>query len=234
MVLFGSIVNGLTIVMGALLGKVLHRIPEGIKGTVMQAIGLAVVVLGLQMGLTSENFLTVIISLVIGAAIGEVCTLDDRLNKVGLWLERRVGKPTDETSIAQGFVTATLIFVIGAMGIIGALDSGLRDNHEVLLTKAIIDGVTALILTTTLGMGVIFSAVPVVLYEGGIALFATQIDRLLPQAWLDAFIVEMTAAGGIMILAIGLNLLGLTKIKVANLLPSLIVVGVIITIQHLL
>lgn len=233
MVLYGSIVNGLTIIGGAFLGKWLNRIPEGIKGTVMQAIGLAVIVLGLQMALTSENFLTVIISLVIGAAIGEVLMLDDRLNQVGLWLERKIGKETAETSISQGFVTATLIFVIGAMGIIGALDSGIRGNHEVLLTKAIIDGVTALILTTTLGIGVIFSAVPVVLYQGTIALFATQIDRFVPKEWMDAFIIEMTAAGGVMILAIGLNLLGLTKVRVANLLPSLFIVGLIITIQYL-
>ncbi|MEK4027452.1 MULTISPECIES: DUF554 domain-containing protein [Bacillaceae] len=233
MVLYGSIVNGLTIVLGAMLGKWLNRIPEGIKGTVMQAIGLAVVVLGLQMGLKSEDFLTVIISLVIGAAIGEILMLDERLNRIGLWLEKKIGKETDETSISQGFVTATLIFVIGAMGIIGALDSGIRGNHEVLLTKAIIDGVTALILTTTLGIGVIFSAVPVVLYQGIIALFATQIDRFVPKEWMDAFIVEMTATGGIMILAIGLNLLGLTKVRVANLLPSLLVVGAIITIQYL-
>ncbi|KIL76802.1 DUF554 domain-containing protein [Pseudobacillus badius] len=233
MVLYGSIINGLTIIFGALLGKWLNRIPEGIKGTVMQAIGLAVVVLGLQMGLKSADFLTVIISLVIGAALGELLMLDERLNQVGLWLERKIGKETDETSVSQGFVTATLIFVIGAMGIIGALDSGIRGNHEVLLTKAIIDGVTALILTTTLGIGVMFSAVPVILYEGIIALFATQIDRFVPKEWMDAFIVEMTAAGGIMILAIGLNLLGLTKIRVANLLPSLVCVGVIITIQYL-
>ncbi|OCA92046.1 DUF554 domain-containing protein [Pseudobacillus wudalianchiensis] len=233
MVLYGSIVNGLTIILGALLGKWLNRIPEGIKGTVMQAIGLAVVVLGLQMGLKSENFLTVIISLVVGAAIGEMLMLDERLNQLGMWLEKKIGKETDETSISQGFVTATLIFVIGAMGIIGALDSGIRGNHEVLLTKAIIDGVTALILTTTLGIGVIFSAVPVILYQGTIALFATQIDRFVPQGWMDAFIVEMTAAGGIMIMAIGLNLLGLTKVRVANLLPSLLIVGVIITIQYL-
>ncbi|KAB7707621.1 DUF554 family protein [Bacillus aerolatus] len=233
MVLFGSIINGLTIIVGALLGKLLNRIPEGIKGTVMQAIGLAVVVLGLQMGLKSEDFLTVIISLVIGAAIGEVLALDEKLNETGLWLEKKIGKEAGETSISQGFVTATLIFVIGAMGIIGALDSGIRGNHEVLLTKAIIDGVTALILTTTLGIGVIFSAVPVILYQGTIALFATQINRFVPEEWMDAFIVEMTAAGGIMILAIGLNLLGLTKVRVANLLPSLFVVGFIITIQYL-
>ncbi|MFK2826565.1 DUF554 domain-containing protein [Bacillus sp. B190/17] len=234
MVLYGSIVNALAIVAGSLLGKWFNRIPEGIKGTVMQAIGLAVIVLGLQMGLKSEEFLTVIVSLVIGAVIGEVLKLDNRLNQLGLWLEKKVGKKNDEISISQGFVTATLIFVVGAMAILGALDSGIRGSHEVLFTKAILDGVTALVLTTTLGIGVVFSAIPVLVYQGMIAVFATQIDQFVPKEWMDAFIIEMTATGGIMIMAIGLNVLGLTKVRVANLLPSLFVVGLIITIQYLL
>jgi uncharacterized membrane protein YqgA involved in biofilm formation len=122
--------------------------------------------------------------------------------------------------------------VIGAMAIIGALDSGIRGDHDVLYTKSLIDGFTALILTITLGIGVIFSAIPVVLYEGLIALFATQIDRFVPQALMDQFIVEMTATGGIMIFAIGLNLTGMVKIKVANLLPGIVVTGLIVTILY--
>ncbi|MGD6842670.1 DUF554 domain-containing protein [Bacillus infantis] len=228
MFLLGTLVNGLLIVIGTLLGKLLHRIPESMKGTVMYAIGLAVIVLGLQMGFKSDNFLIVILSLVLGAVIGEWLGLEDKLNAVGIWLERKIGS-NGQGSISQGFVTATLIFVIGAMAIIGALDSGIRDDHDVLYTKSIIDGFTALILTTTLGIGVIFSAIPVVLYEGLIALFATQIDRFVPQALMDQFILEMTAAGGVMIFAIGLNLTGLTKIRVANLLPGILVTAVIVT-----
>ncbi|MEK4145864.1 MULTISPECIES: DUF554 domain-containing protein [Robertmurraya] len=232
MFLLGTIVNGLLIIVGSLLGKLLHRIPEGMKGTVMHGIGLAVVVLGLQMGFKSENFLIVILSLVFGAVIGEYCKLEDKLNQLGAWLETKIGKGNGQGSISEGFVTATLIFVIGAMAIIGSLDSGIRGDHDVLLTKAIIDGFTALILTTTLGIGVIFSAIPVMLYEGAIASFATQIDRFIPQALMDSFIVEMTATGGVMIFAIGLNLLGLIKIRVANLLPGIIVCALIVTIIH--
>jgi uncharacterized membrane protein YqgA involved in biofilm formation len=150
---------------------------------------------------------------------------------LGLWLERKIGAK-GEGKIAQGFVTATLIFVIGAMAILGALDSGIRNNHDILITKGIIDGFTAFILTTTLGLGVLFSAVPVLLYEGLIALFATQIDRLVPSLLMDQFITEMTAAGGIMIMALGLNLTGLLKIRVANLLPGIIVVGVIVSFLY--
>ncbi|MFL6563203.1 MAG: DUF554 domain-containing protein [Bacillus sp. (in: firmicutes)] len=232
MFLLGTLVNGLLIVVGTLLGKLLNRIPEGMKVTVMYAIGLSVMVLGLQMGLKSENFLIVIISLVVGAVTGEALKLEDKLNNLGLWLEKKVGSTNGKSSISEGFVTATLIFVIGAMAIIGALDSGIRGDHDVLYTKSLIDGFTALILTTTLGIGVIFSAIPVVLYEGGIALFATQIDRFVPQALMDQFIVEMTATGGIMIFAIGLNLTGIVKIKVANFLPSIVVTGLIVTILY--
>ncbi|MGM0752790.1 MAG: DUF554 domain-containing protein [Bacillota bacterium] len=231
MVLLGTLVNGVCIIIGTLLGKVLHRIPEDMKGTVMKAIGLAVIVLGLQMGLKSENFLIVIISLALGAAWGEWMNLEGKLNSLGNWLERKLGS-NKETSISQGFVTATLIFVIGAMAVIGSLDSGIRGDHDVLLTKSIIDGFTSLILTTTLGIGVMFSAIPVVLYQGFIALFATQIHQWVPQELMDAYIVEMTSAGGIMIFAIGLNLIGVTKIRVANLLPGIIVVGMIVGIIH--
>jgi len=231
MVLLGTLVNGVCIIIGTLLGKVLHRIPEDMKGTVMKAIGLAVIVLGLQMGLKSENFLIVIISLALGAGWGEWMNLEDKLNSLGNWLEKKLGS-NKETSISQGFVTATLIFVIGAMAVIGALDSGIRGDHDVLLTKSIIDGFTSLILTTTLGIGVMFSAIPVVLYQGFIALFATQIHQWVPEELMDAYIVEMTSTGGIMIFAIGLNLLGVTKIRVANLLPGIIVVGLVVGIIH--
>lgn len=231
MFLLGTLVNGLLIIVGTFFGKLLNRIPEGMKTTVMSAIGLAVMVLGLQMGLKSENFLIVIISLVVGAVMGEWLKLEEKLNDVGKWLENKVGS-NGKGSISEGFVTATLIFVIGAMAIIGALDSGIRGDHDVLYTKSIIDGFTALILTTTLGIGVIFSAVPVVIYEGIIALFATQIDQFVPKILMDQFITEMTATGGIMIFAIGLNLIGLTKIKVANLLPGIVVVGVMVTILY--
>lgn len=231
MFLLGTLVNGLLIIIGTLLGKLLNRIPEGMKTTVMFAIGLSVMVLGLQMGLKSQNFLVVIISLVLGAVIGELLKLEEKLNDLGLWLEKRIGS-NGKGSISEGFVTATLIFCIGAMAIIGALDSGIRGDHSVLFMKSIIDGFTALILTTTLGIGVIFSTVPVVVYEGLIALFATQINHFVPQALMNQFIAEMTSAGGIMIFAIGLNLIGVTKIKVANLLPSVIVVAIICTILY--
>jgi len=233
MVLIGTLVNTGLIVIGTLLGLLFHKIPERTKETVVQAIGLAVVVLGVQMGLKSENFLIVIGSLVLGGAIGEWLRIDEKLNRVGEWLELKIGRG-HPSNIAEGFVTATLIFVIGAMGVLGALDGGLRQDHDVLYTKGLIDGFTALVLSSTLGIGVIFSAIPVLVYQGAIALSAVAITQFVPDAILQQFIVEMTATGGVMILAIGLNLAGITKIRVANLLPGIVMVGLIVTGLELL
>lgn len=229
MSLLGTIVNGIAIVAGSFLGLFWTRIPDRFKNTILQAMALAVMILGISMGLKSEQFLIVIASLAVGGALGEWWNLEDKLNDVGKWLETKVGKQ-DKGSVATGFVTATLVFVVGAMSIVGALDSGLRQQHDVLYTKALIDGFCAILFTSTLGIGVMFSAIPVVLYQGAITLMSTQIDQFVPQELMDALIVEITGTGGIMIVAIGLNLLGVTKIRVANLLPGLLVATILVFI----
>ncbi|WP_078556385.1 DUF554 domain-containing protein [Bacillus alkalicellulosilyticus] len=231
MVLLGTLVNALAIVVGTLLGLVVKNIPERIKVTIMQAIGLAVIVLGIGMGLKSDQYLIVIGSLVVGGLLGERWDLEGKLNQLGKWLEKKVS-PNEEGQVTKAFVTTTLIYVVGAMAILGALDSGLRGDHSILYTKSMLDGFSAIIFASTLGFGVIFSAIPVLLYQGFIALFSTQIDQFIPKLIMEAFIVEMTATGGIMILAIGLNLLGITKIRVANLLPSIIVTGLLVSIVY--
>lgn len=231
MVLTGTIVNGLAIILASLIGLLVRRIPEQMKQTIMQAIALAVIVLGIGMSLESEQFLIVIASLVIGGIIGEKINIEGGLNRVGVWLERRLGAK-EEGSIAKAFVTTTLIYVVGAMAILGALDSGLRGDHAVLYTKSMLDGFSAIIFTSTLGIGVIFSAIPVMLYQGGIALLATQINQFVPEIVMNSFITEMTATGGVMIIAIGLNIAGLLQVRVANLLPSIAIVAVIVTALH--
>ncbi|OIJ17005.1 hypothetical protein BKP37_00120 [Anaerobacillus alkalilacustris] len=231
MALLGTVVNGLVIIIGSLIGTQLRNIPERVKVTVMQAIALAVIIIGVGMGLKSENFLIVIGSLAIGAILGERWDLEDKLNRLGKWLEMKTGAK-EEGSFAKGFVTATLIYVVGAMAIVGALDSGLRNDHAVLYTKSMLDGFSAILFTSTLGIGVLFSAIPVMVYQGTIAVLATQIVHMVSQDLMDMFIVEMTATGGVMILAIGLNILGITKIRVANLLPAIIVVAIIVTILN--
>ncbi|WP_342599598.1 DUF554 domain-containing protein [Psychrobacillus sp. FSL H8-0483] len=232
MVLLGTLVNAILIVVGSIIGRLLKGIPENMKQTVMYAIGIAVIVLGIQMGIESKKFVLVIVCLVFGGVIGEWIDLDKWLNRLGQFVESKFDTKKQGGSIAQGFVTGTLIFVIGAMGVIGALNGGLQNDHELLISKGIIDGFTSIILAATLGIGVLLSAIPVFIYQGLIALFATQITKLIPEAALELFLQEMTATGGIMIIAIGLNLLGLTKIRVANLLPSLVVVGVAVAIIY--
>ncbi|GAE34421.1 DUF554 domain-containing protein [Halalkalibacter akibai] len=224
MVLTGTIVNGLAIVLASLIGLMVRNIPEQMKTTIMQGLALAVVVLGIGMSLKSEQFLIVIGSLVLGGIIGEKLDLEGSLNRLGAWIEAKVGAK-ENGSVAKGFVTATLIYVVGAMAILGSLDSGLRGDHSVLYTKSMLDGFSAIIFTSTLGIGVMFSAIPVVLYQGGIALLATQINQFVPEVLMSTFITEMTATGGVMIIAIGLNILGIVQIRVANLLPSIVVVA---------
>lgn len=229
MVLLGSFLNALFIAIGAVIGRIFHKIPERMKETTMAIIGLAVAVLGIQMGLESNNFIIIIVSLVIGSVIGEWIDLDKWFNCFGQKVESVIMKgKTGDGKLAEGFVTASLIFVIGSMAIIGALDSGLRDDHDVLITKGIIDGFTAIILASTFGIGVLLSAIPVFIYQGVIALCAGWISMYIPDAALQMFIKEMTATGGVMILAIGLNITGLTKIRVANLLPGILIVAIIV------
>jgi uncharacterized protein len=195
---------------------------------------LAVSVIGIQMTFESTQILIVIVSIVVGAVMGEWIDLDAKINKLGQWIESKMPKKKEGPGVAQGFVTATLIFVIGSMAIIGAIDSGLRNDHDVLLMKGIIDGFTSIILSSTLGIGVAIAAVPVFLYQGIITLFSTQISKYIPDELLNFFISEMTATGGLMILAIGLNLIGLTKIRVANLIPGIIVVAIVVSIVFVL
>ncbi|MGG0643755.1 DUF554 domain-containing protein [Sporosarcina gallistercoris] len=232
MVFYGTLVNVALIVAGSLIGRVFKNIPDRMKQTVMYGIALAVMAIGIQMTFESTQLLIVIISIVLGAVIGEWINVDHMMEKAGKWLESKMPVQKGGQGISQGFITATMIFVIGSMSIIGAIDSGLRNDHDVLMMKGIIDGFTSIILSSTLGIGVIFSAVPVLLYQGLITLFSTQISRFVPDDLLELFISEMSATGGLMILAIGLNLIGLTKIRVANFIPAIPVVALIVSIIY--
>ncbi|MBD8037975.1 DUF554 domain-containing protein [Solibacillus sp. A46] len=233
MVLLGSLLNSLFIIIGTLVGRLFRNIPESMQQTVMSIIGLVVALLGIQMGLEGDNFILLVISLIVGAVIGEWLNLEEKFNRFGLWIESLFGKRAQKGTIAEGFITASLIFVIGSMGIIGALDSGLRNDHNVLITKGIIDGFMSIILASTLGIGVILSAISVLIYQGSIALFAGVISTYIPTEALNLFIKEMTATGGVMIIAIGLNIAGLTKIRIANLLPAILMVGILVTVIFL-
>jgi len=218
MALLGTVVNALAVVLGSLLGFVLPRLREEMRVQVMQGVGLVVAVMGISMAMRSENIIVVLVSLVLGGAVGGWMHLDDQLKRFGRWMESRLNK---QDGFASGFITATLVFCVGPMAVLGALAGGLKGEHELLFTKAMLDGFTAIIFTSSLGVGVLFSAVPVFLYQGVIALSAEWIIRLFKGPLLDRILEDLTAVGGIMIIAIGLNLLNLTRIRVADWLPAL-------------
>ncbi|WP_086313527.1 hypothetical protein A5821_001037 [Enterococcus sp. 7F3_DIV0205] len=232
MILLGSLVNGLAIIFGSLLGAVLRNISEQMKDTVTKGIGLGVVVLGVQMAFKTSSFIVILISLCLGAMLGELLGIEDKMNDLGLKLEKRFAKPG--SNFAEGFVTASLIFMIGSMGIIGAIESGVANNHQTLFTKAVMDGFLSIMLTATLGVGVLFSAVPVFLYQGIIAFLASILMRYIPKELLDVLMMEISAIGGLMILGIGLNIMGISKIRVSNFLPGILILISIVLVQFYL
>jgi uncharacterized membrane protein YqgA involved in biofilm formation len=224
MILTGTIINGVSIIIGTIIGIFFQSIPVKVKETVLKVNGLFIIVMGIQMAISSKSSSLAIISLVslvLGAVIGEYLDIDKKFYSAGNWIENKINRK--ESNVSKAFVTSSLMFVIGAMAILGALESGLRNNHTILFTKSLLDGITSIILASTLGFGVMLSAIPVVIYQGLIALMATQINTFLPQELQKEIISIITSTGGVLIIAIGTNLLELTKIRIANLLPSVLV-----------
>jgi len=216
--MLGTIVNTAAIVVGSLLGVLLRRgISDRYKETVIAAIGLAVLLIGLKSALQTDDLLLVIISLALGAIIGEMLHIEERLEAVGHWIGNRLGRAGD--GVSQGFVTASLVFCVGAMAIVGALESGLTGNHQTLYAKSLLDGVTSIIFASTLGIGVMFSSAAVFLYQGGITLMAVHLKPILTPA----VVAQMSAVGGLLIVAIGLNILAITKLRLGNMLPGLFI-----------
>lgn len=230
MLLLGSLVNCLAIMAGSFSGIILRNITEQTKDTVTKGISLGVVALAIQMSLQASSFIIIIISICLGGMIGEFLKIEDSMTRLSLFLENRFAR--GNSNFAEGFVTATLIYVIGSMGIIGAIESGVTGNHQTLFTKAVMDGFMSIMLTASLGIGVLFSAFPVLIYQGAITIFASVIVRYLPTELLDSLMNEISAIGGLMILAIGLNVMKLTKIRVSNYLPGILVLIAIMVVQY--
>ncbi len=216
--MLGTVVNACAIVAGCLTGLVFKGgIAEKYKETVMHAVAMAVVLVGFKAAFASEALLVVILSLVIGSLVGEWIDIEAKLEAMGAWLDTKV--PGGQGSVAKGFVTASLVFCVGSMAIVGALESGLTGNHQTLYAKAILDGIISVIFTTTMGIGVIFSALAVFVYQGSITLSATVIKPFLtPEV-----VAQMTSVGGLLIISIGLNMLEVTKIRVGNMLPAIFI-----------
>jgi len=214
----GTIVNTVSIIAGGSLGVILgHRLSDGLKTTVMQGLSLAVLLIGGQMALETNNPPVVIFSLLIGAVIGELLKIETRLNKFGEWIESKFS--SEGGSVAKAFVRTTLIYCVGAMAIMGAIQDGLTGDPSTLYAKSMLDGFSAIAFASTMGIGVIFSSLPVLLYQGLITLLASSVQAILTPE----IIAEMTATGGLLIIGISINILEIAEIKVGNLLPSIFV-----------
>lgn len=232
--LTGTIINSLAILAGSLLGLVLqaatHRSSKdvdvgGIGGRlqtiVMEGMALCVMYIGVSGSLKGQNTLIAIISIAIGAVVGELLDLDRRMHTLGDWVQAKTARliHTQEgaPSVADGFVAASLLFCVGAMAIVGSLENGLTGNYDTLKAKSVIDGIAAIVFASSLGVGVAFSAAAIFVYQGAISLAAGLLAPLLS----DTVIAEMTCVGSLLIVALSLNMLNVTKIKVMNLVPAI-------------
>ena len=213
MVLLGSLVNSAAIIFGGSIGLALKKgLSDRIASAVMNALALCVLYIGVSGMLKGENILITILSMVFGTLVGEWIDLDKKINQLGDEIESRVSSENKEHSVSNGFVTASLLFCVGAMAIVGALQSGLTGNHDTLFAKSLIDGIAAIVMASSLGIGVLLSAGLILVYEGGITLFANVLAPLLT----DSVINEMTCVGSLLIVGLALNMLKLTNLKIMN------------------
>jgi uncharacterized membrane protein YqgA involved in biofilm formation len=221
MPLQGTIINVVAIIFGCLVGRYLgHLIPERMRRTIMMGLGLTVLLIGMQLAFQSRNPLIVIGAMVIGGIIGEALSIEARLENMGHKLQQRF---KNAGNVAEAFVTASLLYCIGAMAIMGSIQDGLGQEPTILYAKSALDGIASVAFTTTLGIGVVFSIVPLFIYQGVITLAAGWVQMFLTEP----VVAEMSATGGLLILAIGLDILGIRKLPIGNLLPAIFVAAAI-------
>lgn len=225
----GTLLNIVAVLVGGGLGLIFGaRLPKRLRETVLVGLGLFTVAFGVSLFLDSQNPLIVVISLVLGAVIGELLGLENRISQLGAWLERRFGREGEAESrdlFIKGFLTTSVLFCVGPMAILGAIQDGLTGDYELLAVKSVLDAFASLAFASTLGVGVLFSSLSVGVYQGSISLLAVEAQGFLT----DAMIVEMTAAGGVMILGLGIgSLLELRPIRTANLLPALLIAPLVV------
>jgi hypothetical protein len=231
MVATGTIINVVTVLLGGTLGTLLGaRLPEKMRETIMHALGLLTIVIGVQLSLETGNVLIVLGSLLLGGLVGELLRIESGIDQVGRWLQERTGGESESpaenpsatleggaTRFSHAFLTASLVFCVGPMTILGSIQDGLTGDYTLLAVKSTMDGFAALAFASTLGPGVIFSALTVLVYQGALTLGAGWADAVLT----DPMVAEMTATGGVLMLALGLGLLQIKKIRAGNLLPAL-------------
>ncbi len=224
--MLGTILNIVAVLIGSAIGLIAgNRLPERTRQIVMNGLGLVVAVVGMQAALQTRNVLILMFSILLGGILGESWRIEDRLEALGRWLEGRFGgqaKPTGSRSITRAFVTASLVFCVGPLTIIGSIQDGLTGDYTLLAIKSTLDGFAAIAFAATLGPGVILAGLTILVYQGGLSLAAMGFSSSLGGVTRDApAIIEMTAAGGVLMLGISLLLLDLKRVRVANFLPAL-------------
>ena len=219
----GTIINAIAIIVGGALGLLFRKgFPERIAQTTLQVLGLFTLVVGLGMAIQGQELIMVLISLALGAALGEWLDIEDRLERFGHWLEERLN--LREGSPAKGFIYASLLYCVGSMAIVGSITDGLKGDSSILVTKAIMDGIISIPFAASMGYGVLGSAVPILIYQGGLTLLASKIQFFFTPV----MVRELTSVGGVIVIGIGINILGLQKVRVGNFIPALILIVLIL------
>lgn len=215
----GTLVNIIAVIIGSTIGLLLgNKFPDKIKSIAFQSLGLISLLIGMQMALKVENPLTLIFAILIGAIIGELVNLEKIFENAGNFLKQKVKSKNDK--FTEGLVTAFLIFCVGSMTVVGSINEGVSGNKTLLFTKSLLDGFTSIALASTLGVGVLFSIIPMLILQGGLTIFAGMFQSFFTTSLIN----QLTAVGGILILGIGLNILEIKKIRVVNMLPALIII----------
>ena len=229
----GTLLNVATVLVGGLLGTALGaRLPERVRETVMHGLGLVTLTIGVHLTLQTKNILIVMGSILVGAALGEWWKLEERLQAVGAWLEARAqgSSPRHQATFIQGYVTASLVFCVGPMTVLGSIQDGLTGDYRLLAIKSLLDGFAALAFASSLGLGVVFAVLTILVYQGALTLLAAQVQHVLTAP----MIAEMTATGGVLILGISLLLLELKRIRLANFLPAILIAPAVVADAHCL
>lgn len=218
----GTLINAGAIIIGSIIGLIIHsRLPKRIITITFQGIGLFTLFLGFTMATKNSNLLIMIFSIVLGSIIGELIDIDKFMNRFSAWLKNKIKSKNDKFS--EGFITAFLLFCMGSLTILGAIEEGLGGVPNLLLAKSVLDGFSSIALSASLGIGVIFSVIPLLIYQGGLTLFASSLQNLFNEILIN----ELTAVGGLLLIGLGINILEIKKLKILNMLPSLVIVVIL-------
>jgi uncharacterized membrane protein YqgA involved in biofilm formation len=224
----GTIINAVAIIIGGVLGLLFRKgFPERISQTTLQALGLFTLLVGVSMAVQGQELIMVLISLALGAFFGEWINIEDRLERFGYWLEGRLH--LREKSPAKGFIYASLLYCVGSMAIVGSITDGLKGDPSILVTKAMMDGIISIPFAASMGFGVLGSAVPILIYQGGLTLLASKVQFFFTPV----MVRELTSVGGVIVIGIGINILGLQKVRVGNLIPALLLIILILYVKAL-